>query len=335
MDAECAVRVPLGRYGEDLLTAILHTQADLLITARAAYRRGDFETSYAAFSRAGAVGPLALDDLDAMATSALRLGHQREAMRVGELVYVRLARTDPNAAAGKAVELGSAWLSRGEVSVGQAWISRARGLLAEAPDSPASVRLTYLETVIAVLSDDRDLAAERSAVLRAMTLVGAAPAAAGEAYYQLGELRRRRGDVDGAFAAYARARESGVVPQPGAALLRCALGDVDTARAEVRAAIEEADPRHLPRLLRGAVEIALAAGELDEADDYLRALESADGVDSAMRGAVLVRRGRYREALTVLRAALREPRVRESASAVAEVHEWIEQAYTGLLTAPA
>ncbi|BBY61763.1 hypothetical protein [Mycolicibacterium helvum] len=95
--------------------------------ARAAYRGGDFETSYAAFSRAGSVGPLAIDDLDAMAFAAAMLGHSREAMRVGELVYVRLTRTDPNAAAGKAVELGSAWLSRGEWAIGQSWIRRARG----------------------------------------------------------------------------------------------------------------------------------------------------------------------------------------------------------------
>ncbi|WP_149440426.1 lipopolysaccharide assembly protein LapB [Mycolicibacterium sp. P1-5] len=316
-------------------TAMLQTQADLLITARAAYWCDDFETSYEAFSRAGAVGPLALDDLDALATAAARLGHGREAIRVGELVYVRLARADPNAAAGKAVELGSAWLSRGEVTIGQKWIHQARGLLADSGEGSVLVKLTRLETVVAVLSDNADLAAEGSAVLRELSLDGEPSAVAGEAYYQLGELRRRRGDVDGAFAAYARAQESGVVPQPGAALLRCALGDVDTARAEVRAAISGADARALARLLRGAIEIALAAGELDEAEDYLRALESAGGVDPAMRGAVLVRRGRHHEALTVLRAALREPRLRASASAVAEVHEWIEEAYTGLLTGSA
>lgn len=329
-NAECAVRVPVGRYGEDLLTAILQNQADLLVTARAAYRSGDFETSYAAFSRAGAVGPLSLDDLDAMATAAGRVGHGREATRVGELVYVRLTRTDPSAAAGKAIELGSAWLSRGEVTIGQSWIRRARGLLADAPESPASVRLAYLETVVAVLSDDADLAAEQSAVLREMSarsLEGERARVAGEAYYQLGELRRRRGDVDGAFAAYARALQSGVDPQPGEALLRCALGDVDTARAQVRAAMTTAEPRTLPGLLRAAVEIALAAGDLDEAEHYLHQLESADAADSALRGAVLLRRGRYREALAVLQAALRERRSPES---VGEVRRWIAEVYRRL-----
>ena len=325
MDAECAVAVSVGRYGEDLLTVRVETQTDLLVTARAAHRGGDFETSYAAFSRAGAVGPLAVDDLDAMAVAAAALGHGREAMRVGELVYVRLTRTDPNAAAGKAVELGSAWLARGEWAIGQSWIRRARGLLAGASEGPALVKLTYLETVVAVLSDNVDLAAERSAVLRQMSLGSAQTAVAGEAYYQLGEVRRRRGDVDGAFAAYARAHQLGVVPQPGEALLRCALGDVDTARAEARAAIVVADSGDLPRLLRGAVQIALAGGDLDEADDYLRQLESVGVVDNLLRGAVLVRCGRYREALAVLQAALRESGYEE-----AEAYEWIAQARRGI-----
>jgi tetratricopeptide (TPR) repeat protein len=308
-----------------LLTARVETQTDLLVTARAAHRGGDFETSYAAYCRAGAVGPLTVDDLAAMAIAAGTLGHGREAMRVGELVYVRLTRTDPTAAAGKAVELGSAWLSRGEWAVGQSWIRRARGLLAGAPESPALVKLAYLETVVTVFTDDVELAADRSAVLREMSLAGTHTAPAGEAYYQLGEVRRRRGEVDGAFAAYATAHQFGVTPQPGEALLRCALGDVETARAEVGAALAVADSEDLPRLLWGAVQIALAGGDLDEAEGYLREFESAGGVDNLLRGAVLVRRGRYREALTVLQAALRA-----SGYAAGEAYEWIARARRGL-----
>jgi hypothetical protein len=53
--------------------------------------------------------------------------------------------------------------------------------------------------------------------------------AAGEGYFQLGEVRRLRGDADGAFAAFARARALGVEPQPGEALLRSRVGDRETA----------------------------------------------------------------------------------------------------------
>lgn len=252
------MRIPLGSYGEDLLTARVETQTDLLVTARAAYRGGDFETSYAAYSRAGAVGPLGLDDLDAMAIAAGRLGHGRESMRVGELVYIRLTRTDPNAAAGKAVELGAAWLSRGDWVIGQTWIRRARALHSDAPESPASRRLAYLEAVGA------------------------------------------------AFAAYAGAISA-------------------AARDEVRAAIAVAGSGDLPRLLRGGVRITLAAGDLDEAENYLRELESVDAADNVLRGAVLVRRARYREALTVLQAALRESKYE-----AAQAYEWLNEAHRGI-----
>jgi tetratricopeptide (TPR) repeat protein len=47
----------------------------------------------------------------------------------------------------------------------------------------------------------------------------------GEGYYELGELRRRQGDIDGARAAFAKSREIGWDPQPGDALLRCQLGE--------------------------------------------------------------------------------------------------------------
>ena len=349
------------RYGGALLTARPDTHADHLAAARSAFRSGDWETSYAAFSRAGAIGPLSVDDLDAMAGAAWRSGHDRESMRVGELVYVRLTRTDPNSAATKAVELGSAWLSRGEVAVGHSWIRRARGLLAGAADSPVLVRLTYLETVVAVLSDDAEQIADRSAALREMStrvpepepptfdagelldvmgdqrlavlgkaLEDAHARAAGQAYYRLGEVRRHKGDVDGAMAAYARAHELGVAPQPGEALLRCALGDVDTAWVEIRAAIAVAGERDRPRLLRGAVEIALARGDVDSAEQYLRELDAAGASDALLRARLLIGRGRYREALTVLRSALRESRARRSAYAAAEVYELTAAAYQGL-----
>lgn len=320
-----------------MITTRFETPTDLLVTARAAARSGDWETSYAAFSRAGAVGPLSVDDLDIMATAAWRLGDGREASRIGELVYLRLTRTDPAAAATKAAELGSVWLSRGEVTVGRNWIRRARALVAGTPDGPVLVRLTYLETVVAVLSDDIDLVAERTEVLREMSstaLDRMHPAVAGEAYYQLGEVRRRRGDVDGALAAYAAAHRRGVSSQPGVALVRCALGDVDTARAEVRAALQAAtaDVDERVRLLRGAVEIALAGGHLDVAEQYFHELVTLESADSSLRGAILVRRGRYREGLTALRAALREPRIRRSAAETAQVHRWIDEAHRGLVT---
>ena len=96
-----------------------------------------------------------------------------------------------------------------------------------------------------------------------------------------------------------------------------------TARADLRVAIASSSS-DAPRLLRGAAQIALAAGDLDEAERYLRELDSAAAEDSVLRGAVLVRRGRYREALAVLQAALRQPGYETG-----DVYEWINEAYRG------
>lgn len=93
-----------------------------------AYRGEMWDVSYSEFSRASAVAPLDVDDLDAMASSAWQLGHVREALRVAELVYLRLVRTDLSSAAVKAAELGEAWLARGHQQIGQGWLERARGL---------------------------------------------------------------------------------------------------------------------------------------------------------------------------------------------------------------
>jgi len=137
-----------------LLTIRTQSQTELLVAARTAYRGGHWDVSYSGFSRASALAPLAIDDLDAMATSAWRLGHASEAVRIAELVYRRLVRSDLNAAAIKAAELGLAWSWRGDLNTGQAWLDQARQLLAGASDTPALAYLTYLQTVVTLHDDD-------------------------------------------------------------------------------------------------------------------------------------------------------------------------------------
>ncbi|MCB0940518.1 MAG: hypothetical protein KDB72_09800 [Mycobacterium sp.] len=344
-----------------MLTARIEPRTDLVIQARAAYRLGDWENAYAAFSRAGAVGPLAVDDQDAMATAAWHLGHDREAVRIAELVYVRLARTDPNAAAVKSVELAEGWLLRGDVNMGRNWLSRARRLMSS--DGPAAGRLTYLETVFAVLTEDTDALADRAAALRELAdraddvapavpnlvallsaddnhrelenrllalsraLEETHPRAAGETYYQLGQIRRLRGDSEGAAAAYARARQLQTEPQPGEALLRFAVGDRDGAWADLLATLNTLDRRRRNRVLRGAVEIALARDDLAAAERYCDELGA--GAED-WRGAVLVRRGRHAEALTALQAALQRHRAHRSAYETARVYGWMAAAHRGV-----
>ena len=53
-------------------------------------------------------------------------------------------------------------------------------------------------------------------------------------YYEIGEIRRRRGDFAAAEEAYRKADELGYDPQPGLALLRLAQGKVDAAASAVK-----------------------------------------------------------------------------------------------------
>lgn len=127
---------------------------DLLSAARAAHARRDWRLSYEAYERARTVKPLSVDDLDAFAFAAWRQGHIKEAIRAAEHVYVELTRTDPTAAAMKANELALAWLIRGDVNIGQGWMGRSRRLLDNVEECTVHGYLTYLDTIVAALSED-------------------------------------------------------------------------------------------------------------------------------------------------------------------------------------
>ena len=120
--------------------------------------------------------------------------------------------------------------------------------------------------------------AEAEAVLASEQLVDLEPGLAATAFNQVGEIRRRTGDVDGAEAAFAKAHELGADPQPGLALLRFAQGKVEAARTALRLALsaEHQRPRR-SRLLAAQVEVALAAEDLDEARGAADELETIAG----------------------------------------------------------
>ncbi|MEI6252604.1 MAG: response regulator transcription factor [Mycobacteriaceae bacterium] len=158
----------------------------------------------------------------------------------------------------------------------------------------------------------------------------------GQGYYELGDMRRRQGDLDGARAAFARAREIGFDPQPGEALLRCQLGEAAAAGNDLRMRMDAEDEVGRIRLLPAVVEIALARDSIDEADHYCSELEAgAEKYDSPgfrawalhARGAVLVRQGRPAEALPILHDAMRRYRHTQRRYEMAQVYEWMELAH--------
>jgi class 3 adenylate cyclase len=85
-------------------------------------------------------------------------------------------------------------------------------------------------------------------------------------HYEIAEIRRRRGDFQGAEEAYRVSSEMGREPQPGLSLLRLAEGKVDAAVAGISRSLQDShDPLHRLRRLPAQVEIAIAAGNIKTA----------------------------------------------------------------------
>ena len=138
-------------------------------------------------------------------------------------------------------------------------------------------------------------------------------------FYEIGEIRRRRGDFAAAEEAYRKASELGRDPQPGLALLRLAQGKVDAASTAIKRSLatEELDPLGRARRLPAEIEIALAAGEIRRAREAAEELEQiadryrlGDRRSPSLEGAVQLARGQlgiaehdWERAETALRTA--------------------------------
>jgi class 3 adenylate cyclase len=219
---------------------------------------------------------------------------------------------------------GRALVAKGEVSGGMALVDEATVAAVSGELTPFNTAVVYCNTITACeeLADYRragewsDAAkrwCERQAisgfpgmcrVYRAsiMRLRGAWPEAeqearracdelrtfnvsyTAEAFYELGELRLRLGDLAAAQEAFEHAHELGRDPQPGLALLRLEQRDVGSASSCIRSALDD-EQRELrrARLLPVEVKVALAAGEIERARaaaDELDAIASRFGSDA-------------------------------------------------------
>jgi DNA-binding CsgD family transcriptional regulator len=162
----------------------------------------------------------------------------------------------------------------------------------------------------------------------------------GHAYYQLGEVRRLRGEWDAAEDAYRRAAEHGCPTQPGLALLRLAEGDVHAASAGVRRALTEvtAKPDRLD-LLKAAVTIYLEEGRIEAARDAVTEFEeitrelttpAIEAETSAVRGALALSEGDPGSALPLLRRAVGTWHEQDAPHEVAKLNVLIGQACRAL-----
>jgi class 3 adenylate cyclase/predicted negative regulator of RcsB-dependent stress response len=118
-------------------------------------------------------------------------------------------------------------------------------------------------------------------------------------HYEIGEIRRRRGDFAGAEESYQVSNEMGREPQPGLSLLRLAEGKVDAAVAGITRTLQEAgDPLFRFRRLPAQVEVAIAAGDLktahaaaDEAEQIVDAYKIGSRRAAAFDAIVHLSRG--------------------------------------------
>ena len=116
--------------------------------------------------------------------------------------------------------------------------------------------------------------AEREAARACEELITSHIANAAAAYAEVGDIRRRLGQLDRAEEAFARSQELCGRPCGALALLRVAQGRSDTALAIITSCLRETTHR-LARaeLLPIMVQVASATGDLDEAERALRELE--------------------------------------------------------------
>lgn len=114
-------------------------------------------------------------------------------------------------------------------------------------------------------------------------LEGSSPAFAGDAHYEVGEIRLRMGDLAGADEAFRRAHELGREPQPGAAMLLAIQGQATAALRSLEMAVGSREFGVLDemRCLAAEVEIACDLGQLDVAE---RAAERVGSLAEGQRG---------------------------------------------------
>ena len=150
-------------------------------------------------------------------------------------------------------------------------------------------------------------------------------------FREIGDIRRRLGDLGGAAQAFRDASNLGLDPQPGLALLRLAEGKVAVAARMIQQALCEVDGNDLARakLLPAAVQIGVAAEDLDAArsaaddlDRIARVYPTSviEATSAASRGRLLLAEEDLTAAVTSLRLALQRWRALEVPYEVASMH---------------
>jgi ATP/maltotriose-dependent transcriptional regulator MalT len=272
-----------------------------LAEARAARAHGDVEGELGAAREAVALGRRFADaDLVALGQYVegrvlVRRGSVDEGMAILDEAMLAAAQGELGAMSAGQVYCNviAACQELGDLRRAAEWTQALRSWSATQPASvfPGLCRVHRAE-VLALRGDWTE--AEDEARRACVDLVDVMPAFAAEGFYEVGEVRRRLGDLAGAEAAFRRAGELGREPQPGLALVRLAQGRSDAAAAAVRGALAEESSRLArAKLLPAQVTIAIACDDLDTASGAVDELDAvaADYASPALEAAAASARG--------------------------------------------
>jgi ATP/maltotriose-dependent transcriptional regulator MalT len=142
--------------------------------------------------------------------------------------------------------------------------------------------------------------AEREASRACTELLSSHVPNAAAAFAEVGDIRRRLGDLGRAEEAFARSEELAGRPCAGTALLRLAQGRVDEASRIISGCVAELSPNRLARarVLPVAAQIAIAAGDTAAAKAVVTELDAiADAFETTeLRAVSMVARGRLQVA---------------------------------------
>ncbi len=157
------------------------------------------------------------------------------------------------------------------------------------------------------------------------------------AYAEVGDIRRRLGQLDRAEEAFAAAQRLSGQPCGGLALLRLAQGRIEAGLTIINGCLRGAkNPLARTALLPMQIHIAIAAGDLDSAREALSELDdiAAAFPTRTVQATVLSSRGRLQlaqdeaaEATETLQAALQRWRALDVPYEVASVHTLLGEAY--------
>jgi ATP/maltotriose-dependent transcriptional regulator MalT len=159
--------------------------------------------------------------------------------------------------------------------------------------------------------------AEREASQACTELLASHVPNAAAAFAEVGDIRRRLGDLDRAEEAFARAEELSGSTCAGTAVLRLAQGRIDEAVRIIAGCVADQSPNPLARarVLPAAAQVAIAADDLRGAAAHVAELESiAEAFDvpflrataALARGRVQLVEGASAAAAATLRDALRQ-----------------------------